>query len=89
MLHNGQFEFTSLHSVSAMIYAAGHRLVFRAPYYPVDGPIEYVFNTLQAYLRINMYRITNGETLVHEIHNGIASMDNFVQYFIFCGFWRE
>jgi len=73
--------------VSAMIYAAGHRLVFRAPYYPVDGPIEYVFNTLQAYLRINMYRITNGETLVHEILNGITSMDK--QYFIFCGFWRE
>ena len=31
--------------VSAMVLAAGHRIMFRAPYYPVDGPIEFVFNT--------------------------------------------
>eukprot|EP00536_Pseudo-nitzschia_multiseries_P008717 jgi/Psemu1/21206/gm1.21206_g len=26
---------------------AEHRFVFRAPYYPVNGPIEYVFNTIE------------------------------------------
>ena len=33
--------------MSAIIIGAGHRIVFCAPYYPVDGPIEYVFNTVQ------------------------------------------
>lgn len=28
------------------ILTHGHRLVFRAPYYAVDGAIEYVFNTI-------------------------------------------
>jgi hypothetical protein len=35
-----------------MIFAAGHRIVFRAPYYPIDGPIKFVFNTIQTYLAI-------------------------------------
>ena len=40
---------SSHHNVqmAAIIHAAGHRLAFRAPYYPIDGPIEYVFNTIQ------------------------------------------
>jgi len=38
--------------MAAIIYAAGHRLAFRAPYYPVDGPIEFVFNTTQGMLRL-------------------------------------
>eukprot|EP00536_Pseudo-nitzschia_multiseries_P006690 jgi/Psemu1/15854/gm1.15854_g len=29
------------------IIDAGHRFVFRAPYYPVNGSIEYVFNTIE------------------------------------------
>jgi hypothetical protein len=46
--------------MAAIIYAAGHRLAFRAPYYPIDGPIEFVFNTVQGMLRINMAQITVG-----------------------------
>ena len=30
----------------AFIITQGHRLIFRAPYYPVDGPIEYMYPTL-------------------------------------------
>eukprot|EP00537_Pseudo-nitzschia_pungens_P001385 CAMPEP_0172378124 /NCGR_PEP_ID=MMETSP1060-20121228/69262_1 /TAXON_ID=37318 /ORGANISM="Pseudo-nitzschia pungens, Strain cf. cingulata" /LENGTH=146 /DNA_ID=CAMNT_0013105839 /DNA_START=815 /DNA_END=1256 /DNA_ORIENTATION=- len=40
------------------ILAAGHRFVFRAPYYPVDGPIEYVFNTIEMALSYRMYDIS-------------------------------
>ena len=79
--HNG--------AVAALIYAHGHRLVFRAPYYPTDAPIEYVFNTLQCILRSNMHSIRDAGTLLHEIGNGIASMDDFSAYFIHCGYWRN
>ena len=34
------------------ILNAGHRYVFRAPYWPVDGAVEYVFNAIQTQLRI-------------------------------------
>ena len=34
-------------TIFAMIINSGHRILFRAPYYPVDGPIEYIFNTIQ------------------------------------------
>ena len=43
--------------VAAMINIHGHRIVFRAPYYPVDGPIEYVFNTIQHGVSLAMYNI--------------------------------
>ena len=75
-------------AVAALIQASGHRLVFRAPYYPVDGPIEYIFNTLQAKLRVNMHDIIDGATLINEIGNAIQSMDDFSPYFVNCGFWR-
>ena len=59
----------------ALIYAAGHRIVFRAPYYPVDG-IEYVFNTIQG----------NGTSLLNKLLLAIASIPSFEPYFVNCGF---
>lgn len=72
--------------MSAIIHAAGHRIVFRAPYYPVDGPIEYVFNTIQGILQVRMDRITDGDSLVQEMNVAIASIPSFEPYFINCGF---
>ena len=74
-----------------MIEAAGHRLAFRAPYWAVDGPIEYVFNTIQNMLTINMHRIKNVFDLVHELNNAVASLpqDTIYRYFEHCGFWRN
>jgi len=69
----------------ALIYAAGHRIVFRAPYYPVDG-IEYVFNTIQGILRIRMDAITDGTSLLNELLLAIASIPSFEPYFVSCGF---
>ena len=34
-----------------MIHNAGHDYVFRAPYWPADGTVEYVFNTIQTCLQ--------------------------------------
>ena len=53
-------------AVAALIHGNGHRLVFRAPYYAVDSPIEYVFNTLQGLLRNNMHNITDHASLLNE-----------------------
>jgi len=60
--------------MSAIIIAGGHHIVFRAPYYSVDGPIEYVFNTIQGVLR-------------KEIDHAIVFIPSFAPYFINCGFW--
>ena len=72
----------------SMIIAAGHRIVFRAPYYPVDGPIEYVFNTLQCFLRIHNGSIACGPTLLQAINVGIGNITTFTPYFAHCGYWR-
>ena len=72
--------------VIALIHAYGHGVVFRAPYYTVDGPIEYVFNTLQGLLRLRLYDVTDGAGLVVALNESIQSMDNFEPYFIKCGF---
>ena len=74
--------------MKAIICNAGHRIAFRvrAPYYPVDGPIENVFNTIQGILRINMARITDMNTLTVEPLNAITSIQTFEQYFVNCGF---
>ena len=65
-----------------LIYAWGHRIAFRAPYYPVDGAIEYVFNTLQQDLTIRLHAIKNGDDLHREVMDSIGAMPNFVNYFL-------
>ncbi len=60
--------------MAAIICAAGHRLAFCAPYYPVDGPIEYAFNTIQGILRIDMDQIVDEATLIHDLFGSIASI---------------
>lgn len=75
--------------VAAMIHAAGHRVVFHAPYYAVDCPIEYVFNTLQGMLTVAIYQIKNENDLVLQIQRFIQFMQSFAPYFIHWWFWRN
>ena len=49
--------------MAAIIIEAGHRIVFRASYWPVDGLIEYMFNTIQGVLRIRNHLISDAATL--------------------------
>jgi hypothetical protein len=69
-----------------LIYAHGHLCVYRAPYYPIDGAIEYFFNTLQQYLTLMLYRINTSEDLIYFTSTFIDSRVNFVPYFIHVGF---
>ena len=61
-------------AVIALIHSYGHGVVFRAPYWPVDGAIEFIFNTIQSLVRAEMYRIRSSNDLLHEIHQSIASI---------------
>ena len=48
------YAYHNIAVTAAFIHINGHTMmVFRAPYYPFDGPIEYAFNTLQTLLRVN------------------------------------
>ena len=83
------FDNLSAHKhplVLQLIVGSGHRYALRAPYYPVDGPIEYVFNVVQNYLRIRMYEIHNDEDLVRMIHEGVNSIPSFLPFFRNVGF---
>ena len=75
--------------MATLIFMAGHRLAFRAPYYPVDGPIEYVFNTIQTDLRINWSAIEDGPSLIREVQAAIGEIQTFEPYFVNCGYWRN
>jgi hypothetical protein len=74
--------------MAAINYAAGRRLAFRAPYYPVDGPIEFVFNTIQGMLRLQMNQINDEASLTHQLVAAINGIPTFAPYIIHCGFWR-
>ena len=72
--------------VIGLIHEWGHRVCFRAPYYPIDGAVEYVFDTMQHDLTIKMHQIQNAEQLRDEVYNSIGDMHNFVNYFLNVGF---
>ena len=73
-------------AVIALIHLYGHGVVFRAPYWAVDAPIEYIFNTIQSLIRARLYEIKNGNELVLAIYQSIQSIENFSNYFINVGF---
>ena len=68
------------------ILAVGHRYVFRAPYYPVDGPIEYVFNTIENALAYRMHEINTVGDLNTHVRAIVRQMPSFVNYFTNCGY---
>jgi hypothetical protein len=69
-----------------MIQSRGHRVVYRAPYWSCDGAIEYVFNTLQTNLQVDVNGVGTVYQLVNKINTIIANMPQFKQYFIHVGF---
>jgi hypothetical protein len=78
---------TNRHPIIAqMIIAAGHCIVYHAPYYPVDGPIEYVFNTIQQELAYGMHFIKDLPTLHGHVNAILASLEEFQSYFVHCGY---
>ena len=71
-----------------MIAAAGHRVVFRAPYWSCDGAIEYVFNTIHVKLQMNDTGVKTTAALEKEIDDIIFGMvdASFYPYFHHVGF---
>jgi transposase len=68
------------------ILNAGHRYVFRAPYWPVDGAVEYVFNAIQTQLRIYFNRINDMADLRNRINLIVGGFPSFARFFIHVGF---
>mmetsp|Transcript_4614 Transcript_4614/g.5167 ORF Transcript_4614/g.5167 Transcript_4614/m.5167 type:complete len:368 (-) Transcript_4614:25-1128(-) len=73
-------------AVTALIYDAGHRIVFRAPYYPVDSAIEYIFNVIQCALCINLREIKDTNDYIVFLRQIITNMPDFSKYFAHVGF---
>ena len=73
-------------AVIALIHVYGHGVVYRAPYWAVDGSIEFVFNTIQTLVRSRLYEIYSGDDLIQVIYQSIQSIDSFSAYFIHVGF---
>ena len=75
--------------VIALIHLYGHGVVYRAPYWPVDGAIEFIFNTLQSLMRARSYEINSENDLLASIYESIQSIDTFATYFENVGFILE
>ena len=75
--------------VIALIHLYGHGVVYRAPYWPVDGAIEFIFNTLQTLMRSRSYLITTDNDLIAAIYECIQTIHSFSAYFENVGFIRE
>lgn len=69
-----------------LIYARGHRIVFRAPYWSCDGVIEYVFNSIQTHLQMEINGVNSVFQLVNKINVIIGGMPSFKRYFLHVGF---
>ena len=85
------FTMDNLHAhtndgVVALIHLYGHGVVFFAPYWPVDGAITFIFNTIQTLVRGRMYEIRTSNDLVTVVYESIQSIYSFATYFINVGF---
>lgn len=88
-----KFLFTmdnlNIHKVKVVLHLIrqhGHRVVYRAPYWSCDGPIEYVFNTLQTRLQMSFSTINTMDDLMEEVKNVIDVLGPFTPYFEHVGF---
>ena len=69
-----------------LIHENGHRVVYRAPYWSCDGPIEYVFNTLQTRIQMSFSTIDSLDDLVDEVDLVVKELGPFTSYFVHVGF---
>jgi hypothetical protein len=68
------------------VTSAGHRVLARPAYRPVDGPIEYVFNSLQGNISRRIGEIQDDVSFVRVITDIITNLTGFDAYFVNCGY---
>jgi len=68
------------------IYLAGHSVIPRPAYYPVDGPIEYVFNQVECGLIARVNHVRTEADLIRETMNIVANVGGFNETFRHCGY---
>jgi hypothetical protein len=73
--------------VLLLIIMAGHRYVFRAPYWPKDGPIEYVYNRLEQELNIRMNEVFCDADLARIIRETLGNIRSFTKWFHHVGYY--
>jgi hypothetical protein len=72
--------------VLGLITGTGHCYLFCAPYWSVDGPIEYVFNTIHTHLLSYFTEIQTLDELETCLDEIIADKGHFERYFFHVGF---
>jgi hypothetical protein len=72
--------------ITQMVHEVGHRIIYRAPYWPKDGPIEYFFNSFEINLRNTFFKWTNAHEMEVKILEFFIGVVNFVAYFHHVGF---
>jgi transposase len=73
------------HIVRHLLHRNGHRMIYRPPYNPREGPIEYIFNRLQHELTIRLHEINNAVDLQRAIEDIVRNIPSFQNYFEHCG----
>jgi hypothetical protein len=68
-------------AVVALIHLYGHGVMYHAPYWSVDGSIEYVFNTLQILLKAHLHQMRSNHDLRQAIIESIQGMIDFAGYY--------
>ena len=51
-----------------LIHGCNHCVIFWAPYWSCDGAIEYIFNTIQTKLQMDVYGVDTVFDMVNKIH---------------------
>jgi hypothetical protein len=73
--------------VNYVVLRAGNRVVPRAPYYPIDGPIEFVFNQIECQLKLLLPTIHNEADLIASIHVIVGGLSGSLgATFAHCGY---
>jgi len=63
------------------IVRRGHKYIFRAPYWAVDGAVEYVFNTMHTLLLMHYNELSTIDDLKNKLNQIFGNIPSFLPYF--------
>ncbi len=68
--------------VTNLIHFYGHQIVYPDPYWLCDGAIEYVFNTIQTKLQMDLEVVDSIHGLVNKMNGIVGDMTLFKSHFL-------